>query len=148
MKTDFETLRSLAAYVINYLKDAGYIDFNPGIRLELVDALATEMAVGLSTDEDIKEQAIEEVEDKMGNSNLPEDITETEMFNHARKEIIKSFNGENIGGLYLVESVLQLADRITKFIMESNYIEDVYGMDDEIITFLVDKIRTFSPVRA
>ncbi len=144
MKTNFETLQVLASYTINHLKDAEYIDFPVVTRLELIDALATELAVSFATDEDIKEQAIEEVEDKMGVDSLPEDITESEMYNHARKEIIKSFNGENIAGLYLVESLNKIAQRVTEFLLASEYVEDVFGTDEEICAFLVQKIRQFS----
>lgn len=144
MKTDFETLRSLASYTINNLKERKIIDFEAESREALIDAMATEYGVSFATDEDIKEQAIEEVEDKMGADNVPDDITESEMFNHARKEIIKSFNGENIGGLYLVESLNQVSKRMTKFLLSNDLIEDVFGEDEEIMTFLVHRIRQFS----
>ena len=109
--------------------------------------MATEYGVSFATDEDIRDQAIEEVEEKMGVDNLPEDVTESEMFNHARKEIIKSFSGENIGGLYLVESLHQASLRMTKFLMDCEIIDDVFGTDEEIQAFLVRKLRSFSPKR-
>jgi hypothetical protein len=143
MRTDFETLKALASYTINHLKDSQLIDFAIDKRIELIDAMATEYNVSFSTDEDIKSQAIEEVEDKLG-EDLPDDITETEMFNHARKEIIKSFNGETISGLYLVESLNHVAHRIAEFLMNCDLIDDVYGSDDELVTFLVEKIRGFN----
>ena len=148
MKTDFETLRALATYTVNHLKESNLIDFNMATRLELVEAMATEYGVSFATDEDIKEQAIEDVEEKMGEGSLPEDVTESEMYNHARKEIIKAFNGENIAGLYLVESLHQIAIRMKDFLLSHDLIEDVFGTDDEIVNFLVSKIRTFSIKRA
>ncbi len=144
MKTDFSTLQLLASYTINLLKEHGMIDFETSKRSELIDSMATEFGVCFATDEDIKEQAIEEVEDKMGIDSLPEDITESEMYNHARKEIIKSFNGENISGLYLVESLHDVSKRMTEFLLESELIDDVFGSDDDIMTFLVSRIRQFS----
>lgn len=147
MRTDFETLKALASYTINHLKDNQLIEFPVEKRLDLIEAMATEYNVSFSTDEDIKSQAIEEVEDKLGEDNIPEDITETEMFNHARKEIIKSFNGETISGLYLVESLNHVAHRIADFLMNSDLVEDVYASDDDLITFLVEKIRGFSVKR-
>ena len=144
MKTDFGTLQALASYCIDLLKESSHIDFDIASREKLIEAMATEFNVGLATDEDIVQQAIEEVEDKMGVDNLPEDITESEMFNHARKEIIKTFSGENISGLYLVESLHQIAKRMTTFLLDCEFIDDVFGTDDELITFLVSKIRHFS----
>tara|TARA_R110002072_G_scaffold534_5_gene3789 strand:+ start:45706 stop:46152 length:447 start_codon:yes stop_codon:yes gene_type:complete len=144
MRTDFETLRTLANYTINLLNEGNLIEFDVTNREKLIDAMATEFGVSFATDEDIRDQAIEEVEEKMGVDNLPEDVTESEMFNHARKEIIKSFSGENIGGLYLVESLLQTAQRISKFLMDCDMIEDVFGTDEEICEFLVTKMRGFS----
>lgn len=144
MRTDFDTLRTLAAYTINLLNEAKMIEFDITKREALMDAMATEFGVSFATDEDIREQAIEEVEDKMGVDNLPEDVTESEMFNHARKEIIKSFSGENISGLYLVESLHETANRLTQFLMDCELIDDVFGTDDDIHAFLVAKIRTFS----
>jgi len=147
MKTDFETLKALAAYTVNYLKEASIIDFNMTQRLELIEAMATEMGVSFATDEDIKDQALEEVEEKMGPDNIPEDVTESEIYNHARKEIIKSFNGENIGGLYLVESLHQVAVRLNEFLLNSALVEDVFGTDEEIVSFLIGKLRGFSVKR-
>ena len=148
MKTDFDTLRALASYTLNHLKECEMVDFNVTKRLDLIEAMATEFGVSFATDEDIQQQAIEEVEDKMGASNIPEDVTESEIYNHARKEIIKSFNGENIGGLYLVESLHNIAGRMTKFLLDCDLIDDVFGTDEEIVTFLVSKIRQFSIKRA
>jgi hypothetical protein len=148
MKTDFETLKALSAYTVNHLKESGLIDFNISARGDLVDAMATEFGVSFATDEDIKQQALEEVEDKIGPDSITEDITESEVYNHARKEIIKSFNGENIGGLYLVESLHQIANRITEFLLTSEIIDDVFGTDEEISSFLITKLRGFSSKRA
>lgn len=144
MRTDFETLQTLASFTINHLKEQNMIVFDSANREQLIEAMATEYGVCFATDEDIKEQAIEEVEDKMGEDNLPEDITESEMYNHARKEIIKSFNGENIGGLYLVESLHEVAKRMTTFLLECDLIEDVFGTDEDLVNFLVSRIRQFS----
>ena len=148
MKTDFDTLRALASYTLNHLKEGEMIDFNITKREDLIDAMATEMGASFATDEDIKQQAIEEVEDKMGADNVPEDVTESEIYNHARKEIIKSFNGENIGGLYLVESLHKVGQRMTNFLLDCDLVEDVFGTDEELINFLVQKIRQFTIKRA
>jgi hypothetical protein len=144
MRTDFETLKNLASYTINNLKENSLIEFEIDKREALIDSMATEYGVSFATDEDIRDQAIEEVEDKMGESFLPEDITESEMFNHARKEIIKSFNGENISGLYLVESLHNISQRMTKYLLNCELIEDVYGTDEDLSNFLIKKIRVFS----
>jgi hypothetical protein len=148
MKTDFETLKALASYTINFLKEREIIEFSVDNRLLLIEAMATEYGVSLATDDDIRDQAIEEVEEKMGRDNMPEDITESEIFNHARKEIIKSYSGENVEGLYLVESIHNVAVRVKNFLLSSDLIDDVYGTDDEIVDFLVKKIRKFSSTRA
>lgn len=144
MRTDFETLKTLASYTIDNLKSKGIIKFEITDRENLIDSMATEYGVCFATDEDIREQAIEEVQEKMGDDYLPEDITETEMFNHARKEIIKSFSGENISGLYLVESLNQISKRMTDFLIDCEFIEDVFGSDEDIQNFLIKKIRSFS----
>ena len=142
MKTDFETLKVLASYIIDSLLGKEIIEFNISQREGLIDTMATELGVSFATDEDIREQAIEEVEEKMGV--VPDDVTESEMFNHARKEIIKSFNGENISGLYLVESLHDIALRLTNFLLKAELIDDVFGTDEEIAEFLIKKIRNFS----
>lgn len=144
MRTDFETLKTLASYTIDNLKAKGMIEFDIANREALIDSMATEYGVSFATDEDIREQAVEEVQEKMGDDYLPEDITETEMFNHARKEIIKSFSGENISGLYLVESLNQISKRMNDFVLGSDFIDDVFGSDEELQAFLIRKIRQFS----
>ena len=143
MKTDFETLRALAVYAVDLLKENRMIEFDADKRRRVVEAMATELAVSFATDEDISNQAIEEVEEKLGN--VPADVTESEMFNHARKEIVKSFSGENIGGLYLVESLHNTAKRATKFLMDCELVEEVFNDDEDISSFLIKKIRYFSP---
>ncbi len=148
MRTNFDTLRALASFTIDALKQGSVIEFDLDNREALIDSMATEMGVALATDEDIKEQAIEEVEEKMGIEYITDDITESEMYNHARKEIIKSFSGENIGGLYLIESLHEIGKRMTKFLLECDLIDDVFGSDDEIHSFLVGKIRTYNPKRS
>ena len=112
MRTDFNTLISLSTHTINHLKQDELIDYAADMRADLIDSLATELGVSFATDDDIREQAIEEVEEKFGLEEVSEDITETEMFNHARKEIVKSFQGENLGGLYMVESLHNVAKRV------------------------------------
>ena len=148
MKTDFETLKALASYTVNHLKEGGLITFNVAQRLDLIDSMATEFGVSFATDEDIKEQALEEVEEKFGADTMSDEITESEIYNHARKEIIKGFNGENIAGLYLVESLNLIAKRMTNFLLTCELVEDVFGTDEEIQAFIINKLRGFSQRRA
>lgn len=144
MRTTFDTLRVLAVYLLDHLKESNRIVYGIDHRAALIEAMATELGVSFATDEDIRDQAIEEVEEKFGSDNLPEDITETEMYNHARKEIIKSFQGENLAGLYMVESLRSVGIRMTNFILNLDLIEDVFGTDDELIDFFVKKLRKFT----
>ena len=146
MKTDFETLKALASYTLNYLTEHKIIEYQMDVRLDLIEAMATEFGVSFATDEDIRDQAIEEVEEKMGS--VEGDITEMEVYVHARKEIIKSFNGEVIGGLYLVESLNQIANRMKDFLLSNDLVDDVFAVDEEIIDFLIKVVRRFTPQRA
>jgi hypothetical protein len=103
------------------------------------------MGVAFSTDEDIRDQAIEEVDEKFGLEEVPDDITESEMFNHARKEIIKAYQGESLGGLYMVESLHNVAKRVRDFLLNSELIEDVFGSDDQLVELLVRDMKKFNP---
>ena len=146
MRTDFNTLIALATHTVNHLSQDKFIEYAVDKRADLIDALATELGVSFSTDEDIREQAVEEVEEKFGVSDVEgEDVTETEMFNHARKEIIKSFQGENLGGLYMVESLFNVANRVKDFLLNSDLVEDVFASDEELIESLIKNLRQFSP---
>jgi hypothetical protein len=145
MRTDFTTLMALSTHTINHLKQDSLIEYNVEKRAALIDALATELGVSFSTDEDIRDQAVEEVEEKFGIDEVTDDITETEMFNHARKEIIKSFQGENLGGLYMVESLHKVSNRVKDFLLTSELVEDVFSTDEDLIEFLVENMRKFSP---
>lgn len=144
MRTDFETLRSLALYTINHLTEHSLIEYAIDSRSNLIEAMATELNVSFCTDEDLRDQAIEEVEDKLGQTDI-EDVTETEMYNHARKELIKSFQGENLGGLYMYESINKIAHRLKDFLLSNDLVDDVFATDEELIDFVVGKIRTYSP---
>lgn len=145
MRTDFNTLIALSTHTINHLKQDHYIEYSAEFRAGLIDALATELGVSFATDENIREQAIEEVEEKFGSENMPEDITETEMFNHARKEIIKSYQGESLGGLHMVESLHNVAKRVKEFLMNCDLVEEVFHTDEEIVAHLVQSLRKFNP---
>lgn len=144
MRTTFDTLINLALYIINHLNQQELIEFAVDNRQAVTEKLAIELNVSFATDEDIRDQAIEEVQEKFGSDNVPDDITETEMFNHARKEIIKSFNGESLSGLHMVESLHDVAIRIKNFLLTSDLIDEVYADDQELISFLVDTVRDFS----
>ena len=145
MRTDFNTLISLATHTINHLRQDEIIEYQADQRADLIDALATELGVSFATDEDVRDQAVEEVEEKFGLTDGDEDITETEMFNHARKEIIKSFQGENLGGLYMVESLHNVAKRVKDFLLNSDLVEDVFSTDEDLIEFLVREMKKFNP---
>ncbi len=145
MRTDFTTLISLATHTINHLKQDDIIEYSAELRADLIDSLATELGVSFSTDENIRDQAIEEVEEKFGLNDVSDDITETEMFNHARKEIIKSFQGESLGGLYMVESLHNVANRVKDFLLNCDLVEDVFSADEELIEFLVKEMKKFNP---
>ncbi len=144
MRTDFNTLISLATHTINHVKQDDIIEYEIEKRADLIDSLATELGVAFSTDEDIRDQAIEEVEEKFGLEEVPEDITESEMFNQARKEIIKSFQGENLGGLYMVESLHNVANRVKEFLLNSDLVEDVFSSDEDLVDFLIREMRKFN----
>jgi hypothetical protein len=145
MKTNFDTLKVLATHTINHLTQGEMIDYAADKRADLIEAMATELTASFATDENIRDQAIEEVQEKFGMNDVSGDITETEMFNHARKEIIKSFHGESIGGLYLVESLHNVAIRLKDFLLNCDLIEEVYLTDQEIIDMVIDAIRKFNP---
>lgn len=145
MRTDFNTLIALATHTVNHLTQDHLIEYNVENRATLLDSLATELGVSFSTDEDIRDQAVEDVEEKFGLTDEADDITETEMFNHARKEIVKSFQGESLGGLYMVESLHNVAIRVKNYMLNSDLIEDVFSTDEELITFLVQNMRKFNP---
>ena len=145
MRTDFNTLIALATHTINHLKQDGYIEYAADKRADLIDSLATELGVSFSTDEDIRDQAIEEVEEKFGSESITDEITETEMFNHARKEIIKSYQGENLGGLYMVESLHNVSKRVKDYLLNCDLVDEVFYTDEEIIEFLIGAIRKFNP---
>lgn len=145
MRTDFNTLIALATHTVNHLTQDHLIEYAAENRATLLDSLATELGVSFSTDEDIRDQAVEDVEEKFGLTDDADDITETEMFNHARKEIVKSFQGESLGGLYMVESLHNVSIRVKNFMLNSDLIEDVFSSDEELITFLVQNMRKFNP---
>ncbi len=145
MRTDFNTLLALATHTVNHLKQNETIEYHAEARADLIDSLATELGVAFSTDEDIRDQAIEEVEEKFGLEEVPDDITESEMFNHARKEIIKSYQGESLGGLHMVESLHNVAKRVSAFLLQSELIEDVFGSDEDLIAILVRDMKKFNP---
>ena len=62
-----------------------------------------------------------------------------------RKEIIKSFQGENLGGLYMVESLHNVAKRVKNFLLNCDLVEDVFSSDEELIEFLVREMKKFNP---
>ena len=55
----------LASFTVNHLKEDSLIDFHINKRGDLIDAIATELWCYFATDEDIRDQALEEVEEKL-----------------------------------------------------------------------------------
>jgi len=147
MKTNFDTLRHLSNHLLSHLQESELVEYPVDHRTDLIEDLATELGVSFSTDEDIKDQAIEEVQEKFGDE-LAENITETEMYNHARKEIIKSFSGEILAGLYLTESLHDVAMRVKDFLMDNDKVTEVYASDSDLIDFLVTAFKKFVPKKS
>ena len=58
MRTTFDTLCTLALHTIDHLTQEGMVEYSVDKRASLIDALATELAVSFSTDEDIRDQAM------------------------------------------------------------------------------------------
>ena len=50
MKTDFETLKVLASYTLNYLTEHKIVEYSMEVRMDLIEAMATEFGVSFSTD--------------------------------------------------------------------------------------------------
>jgi hypothetical protein len=46
-----------------------------------------------------------------------------------------------------MESLHNIAIRVKNFLLSNDLIEDVFASDEEIIDFVIDKIRGFAPKR-
>ena len=109
MKTDFETLKALALYTTDHLKEKGMIDFEIASREALIEEMATEFGVCFSTDEDIRDQAIEEVEDKMWCEYCPlwglKETIEKDFLKILKKESTKEILDETLEILIIGEVI-------------------------------------------
>ncbi len=146
MRTDFTSLKLFADHILNQLRQFHLLEFSLDTRASLIESLAEELNVGLLTEEDLQEETLEELQEKYGEIEAA-DITQNEAYIHARKELIKSFNGEAISGFYLAESLFKLAERVKNFLTDSSLVEEVYGTDEELVSFLVQKFKSYEPAR-
>ncbi len=46
-----------------------------------------------------------------------------------------------------MESLHNIAIRVKNFLLSNELVEDVFSSDEEIIDFIIDKIRNFAPKR-
>lgn len=145
-KTEFSDLKLFADHIINQLKQDSLLEFSISQRSSLIDALAHELNVGLLTDEDLHDEITETLNDNQEKLD-DEDVTQNEAYIHTKKELIKSFKGEMLSGFYLSETLFKLAERIKMFLTESALVEEVYGTDEELISNIVKKFKSYNPPR-
>jgi len=136
-------VRNLCKSVLNRLENHKMIEMIPQRRSEVVDDLFISVQPMVFTDQDIHEKTVEMVGDAH-----PEDggdISETEQYRIARSIVKKKFGNEELHGLYYQTTIKEIAESVTKFLMDSEKIDDVFDTDENIEREVVKIVKDFNP---
>jgi len=144
MSASNEIVRILARQLINRLEHSGEIKYRTQDRTELTDRLAAALSPHLMTTQQIKEAARQVVDEKSAEAE-EQGISLDDFYMATQKSMIKQFEGEEIGGLYLKKSPKNLSELILEFLMNEPLVEDVFGTDEELISSSLKTIQGFDP---
>lgn len=144
MATQKETVRTLCKSILSRLENDKAIQFPPRLRQIVADEIFGLIKPMIWTDEDIREKAIAKIGAR---AEMLEDaqFTESEQFK-AAKAVVRSGLGDDVlNGFYFVKPVKDVATTISKYLMRSSHIDEVFEMDDELERGIVDFIKKFNP---
>jgi hypothetical protein len=129
--TNIETIKLLAQSVIRRLESQKMIAIVREQRNELCDDLASFLAPHILTQEDMEKSVMDQIGEK--NEMLDElRLSGGEAYRTLKQSWLSKYGENEVDGLYFQEPVKYTAERVIKYLMKSDYIEEVFA-DDQLL---------------
>ena len=138
MKTNHNSVISLAKYIVNQLSKDNIIEININSRQQVMSDFENLICQYVKSDEDL---------DKGLHGLIPPSSTLSfgEMETIASQYQRDSLRDQKHRGLYYLISIRQLANEIKGYLWNSKGIEEIYVDDDQLIQNIVGVTRNFDP---
>jgi hypothetical protein len=140
--TNIETVKLLAQSVVRKLESQKMIAIIREQRSELSDALAQFLSPHILTQEDMEKNVMESIGEK--NEMLDElRLSGGEAYRTLKQSWLSRYGENEVDGLYFQEPVKYTADRVIKFLLKSDYVDEVFADDLTLERAIVATIAGF-----
>lgn len=140
--TNIETVKLLAQSVVRRLESQKMIAIIREQRAELSDDLANFLAPHILTQEDMEKSVMDSIGEK--NEMLDElRLSGGEAYRTLKQSWLSRYGENEVDGLYFQEPVKYTADRVIKFLMKSDYVDEVFADDLSLERAIVATIAGF-----
>lgn len=140
--TNSETVKLLAQSVIRKLESQKMIAIIREQRSELSDDLANFLSPHILTQEDMEKNVMESIGEK--NEMLDElRLSGGEAYRTLKQSWLSRYGENEVDGLYFQEPVKYTADRVIKFLLKNDYVDEVFADDLSLERAIVATIAGF-----
>jgi hypothetical protein len=140
--TNIETVKLLAQSVVRRLESQKMIAIIREQRSELSDDLANFLAPHILTQEDMEKSVMDSIGEK--NEMLDElRLSGGEAYRTLKQSWLSRYGENEVDGLYFQEPVKYTADRVIKFLMKSDFVDEVFADDLSLERAIVATIAGF-----
>lgn len=140
--TNIETVKLLAQSVVRKLEAQKMIAIIREQRAELSDDLASFLAPHILTQEDMEKSVMDSIGEK--NEMLDElRLSGGEAYRTLKQSWLSRYGENEVDGLYFQEPVKYTADRVIKFLLKSDFVDEVFADDLTLERAIVATIAGF-----
>jgi hypothetical protein len=140
--TNFETIKLLAQSVVRRLESQKMIAIVREQRSELCDEMAQFLSSHVLTQEDMEKNVLGSIGEK--NEMLDElRLSGGEAYRTLKQSWLSKYGENEVDGLYFQEPVKYTADRLIKFLLKSNFVDEVFAEDLVLERTIVGTIAGF-----
>jgi hypothetical protein len=140
--TNIETVKLLAQSVVRRLESQKMIAIIREQRADLSDDLARFLAPHILTQEDMEKSVMDSIGEK--NEMLDElRLSGGEAYRTLKQSWLSRYGENEVDGLYFQEPVKYTADRVIKFLLKSDFVDEVFADDLSLERTIVATIAGF-----
>lgn len=142
--TKKESVRLLSKSILTKLENRKAISFVSQIRQDLFDQLFDLIRPFIFTEEDLREKTLQKI-GASAEAFEDSEFTDSDKYKTAKAIVKASFGDDVLNGFYYQKPMKTIAQMISKFLMKSSLIEDVFEDDDVLEKQIVEMMKSFNP---
>jgi hypothetical protein len=142
--TSRQTVGLLCKSIINKLENNKAIVFGPRLRQVIQDEIANLIGPFILTDQDLRDRTLAMLGSQAETLEGSE-ITESAQYKTARAIVRKNFGDDELNGFYFQKNLKIIAETISKYLMSSSHIDDVFETDEVLEKIIVETVKRFRP---